>query len=117
MRGMTVLLFVTGGLILGAAGGSRLEAQAPAGPPGDSLRLTVDGMVCSLCAYGVERRLEKLGQVEQVQVNLDSGLVVVSLKPGAAVSDSTLAEEIRKSGFALRGIERFDRVRKEPERR
>jgi copper chaperone CopZ len=82
------------------------KAQAA---PGDSLRLNVDGMVCSLCAYGVERRLGKLGQVEEVKVNLDSGLVVVLLKPGAAVTDSTLSEEVRRAGFALRGVQRFKR--------
>ncbi|MGH7701061.1 MAG: heavy-metal-associated domain-containing protein [Gemmatimonadales bacterium] len=86
-----------------------LPSPAAAQAPGDSLRLTVDGMVCSLCAYGVEHRLGKLDQVEQVNVNLDSGLVVVLLKRGAAVSDSTLTEEVRRAGFALRGVQRFKR--------
>jgi len=36
--------------------------QAPAA--GDSLRLKVDGMVCSLFAYGIERRLKKIEHVE-----------------------------------------------------
>lgn len=84
-----------------------VAAQAPSPP--DSLRLNVDGMVCSLCAYGVERRLGKLDQVEQVKVNLDSGLVVVLLKPRAMVSDATLSEEVRRAGFALRGVQRFKR--------
>lgn len=66
-------------------------------------------MVCSLCAYGVERRLGKLDQVEDVKVNLDSALVVVLLKPGVAVSDSTLSAEVRRAGFALRGVQRLKR--------
>ncbi len=84
-------------------------AAAQAGALGDSLRLNVDGMVCSLCAYGVERRLGKVDQVDQVKVNLDSGLVVVLLKPGATVSDSLLSEEVRRAGFVLRGVQRFTR--------
>lgn len=85
--------------------------QTPAvpAPPGDSLRLEVDGMVCSLCAYGVERRLKKIEHVERVTVELDSALVVLTLRRGAAVSDSVLTAEVRRAGFALRGITRFDR--------
>lgn len=85
--------------------------QAPAA--GDSLRLNVDGMVCSLCAYGVERRLKKIEHVEGVRVELDSGLVVLTLRLGTAVSDSVLAAEVRRAGFALRGVTRFNRRRTE----
>jgi len=87
--------------------------QAPVAPtpPGDSLRLKVDGMVCSLCAYGAERRLKKIEHVEGVTVELDSGLVVLTLRPGAAVSDSLLSAEVRRAGFALRGVTRFNRRR------
>ncbi len=66
-------------------------------------------MVCSLCAYGVERRLKSLDQVDQVRVNLDSGLVVVLLHPGAAISDSVLGREVRRAGFALRAVARLQR--------
>ena len=83
-----------------------LTAQAP----GDSLRLKVDGMVCSLCAYGVERRLRSLDQVDRVRVNLDSGLVVILLRPGAAISDSVLGREVHRAGFALRAVSRFPRA-------
>lgn len=87
------------------------QAPAPAAPPGDSLRLAVDGMVCSLCAYGAERRLKKIEHVDGVTVQLDSGLVVLTLRPGAAVSDSLLTAEVRRAGFALRGVTRFNRRR------
>jgi mercuric ion binding protein len=85
--------------------------QAPAA--GDSLRLKVDGMVCSLCAYGVERRLKKIEHVEGVRVELDSGLVVLTLRTGTVVCDSVLTAEVRRAGFALRGVTRFNRRRTE----
>ncbi len=95
--------------LIALAGVLPQAAPAQAGSLGDSLRLNVDGMVCSLCAYGVERRLGKVDHVDQVKVNLDSGLVVVLLKPGATVSDSLLSEEVRRAGFALRRVQRFKR--------
>lgn len=100
---------VVGAALLLLVAPARLEAQAP--PPQDSLVLRVDGMVCSLCAYGVERRLKRLDQVEGVQVDLDAHRVVVTLRPGGAVSDSTLGREVRRAGFALRGVTRFARDR------
>ena len=95
------------------------SSQAPVAsvPPGDSLRLKVDGMVCSLCAYGAERRLRKIEHVEGVTVELDSGLVVLTLRPGAVVSDSVLTAEVRRAGFALRGVTRFNRRRTDEETR
>lgn len=107
MKNAWLILAMSIGLAALPAAGA---AQAPS--TGDSLRLKVDGMVCSLCAYGVERRLKKIEQVQAVKVELDSGLVVVLLQPGAAVADSTLAEEVRKAGFALRDVARFTREKK-----
>lgn len=103
-------LLIAGFLVGGLAATITTRLPAQAQPRGDSLRLRVDGMVCSLCAYGVERRLSKLDQVERVKVDLDSGLVVILLKPRLTVGDSTIAEEVRRAGFALRRIERFTRA-------
>lgn len=83
-------------------------AQAP--PAGDSLVLRVDGMVCSLCAYGAERRLRRVDGVERVHVDLDNHLVIVTLRRGGAVADSTLEREVRRAGFALRGVTRQRRA-------
>lgn len=105
------LAVVLGAAVLLVAPG-RLEAQAP--PPGDSLVLRVDGMVCSLCAYGAERRLKRLGEVEGVHVDLDAHSVVVTLRPGTALSDSTLDREVRRAGFALRGVSRHQRASAAP---
>jgi hypothetical protein len=46
-------------------------------------------------------------------VELDSGLVVLTLRPGTVVSDSVLTAEVRRAGFALRGVTRFNRRRTE----
>jgi hypothetical protein len=44
-------------------------------------------------------------------VDLDAHRVVVTLRLGTTVSDSTLGQEIRRAGFALRGVTRFARDR------
>lgn len=105
--GLSFLTLALSTAVLATAIAVPLTAQTP---PGDSLRLKVDGMVCSLCAFGVERRLKTLGDVDQVRVNLDSGLVVVLLREGVAISDSVLAREVRRAGFALRAVSRFARA-------
>ncbi len=107
---LTMIPAALAALLVALARPASGQAPAPAAPPGDSLRLEVDGMVCSLCAYGAERRLKKIAHVEGVTVQLDSGLVVLTLRPGTAVSDSLLTAEVRRAGFALRGVTRFNRT-------
>ncbi|MBI4419206.1 MAG: heavy-metal-associated domain-containing protein [Gemmatimonadetes bacterium] len=84
--------------------------QGQTAPAGDSLRLKVDGMVCSLCAYGLERRLKTIEHVERIDVQLDSAVAIVVLRSGTTLSDSSLAREVRRAGFALRGVERYRRT-------
>jgi copper chaperone CopZ len=112
MKEMTIAALIAA-LTLAMAGPAPAQTPATPAPPGDSLRLEVDGMVCSLCAYGVERRLKKVEHVEAVRVELDSALVVLTLRPGTAVSDSVLTAEVRRAGFTLRGVTRFQRGRAE----
>lgn len=100
-------------LMLALPGPAVGQAPVAPAPPGDSLRLEVDGMVCSLCAYGVERRLKRIEDVEGLKIDLDGGLVVLTLRPGSAVSDSVLTAEVRRAGFTLRNVERFNRSSRE----
>jgi mercuric ion binding protein len=101
--------------MIGLLAGPRAVAQGVPGR-GDSLVLRVDGMVCSLCAFGVERRLRRLAGVEHVSVDLERHTVVVTVRPGVAVADSQLHREVTRAGFALREIARHSRPAAPPVR-
>nr|WP_070960597.1 heavy-metal-associated domain-containing protein [Hyphomonas sp. Mor2] len=66
----------------------------------------VNGMVCDFCARAVTKVFGKENAVENVHVDLDKGEIHVTLKAGADLSDETVADLVKKSGYDLVSIER-----------
>ena len=66
----------------------------------------VNGMVCDFCARAVTKVFGKQDAVENVHVDLDKGEIHVTLKAGADLSDETVADLVKKSGYDLVSIER-----------
>ncbi|MBI4539175.1 MAG: heavy-metal-associated domain-containing protein [Gemmatimonadetes bacterium] len=67
--------------------------------------LTVDGLACPFCAYGLEKKLEALEATGRIDIGLNAGNVYLELKRGKTVPDEELARIVKDAGFALRGIE------------
>ncbi len=61
----------------------------------------VDGMNCPFCAYGIEKQLEKLDGVENVETELALGQVSVEVADGVTLSEETVREVIRDAGFTF----------------
>jgi len=66
----------------------------------------VNGLVCDFCAQAVRKVFKKQDAVESVNVDLDSGEIVLGLKAGATLDDETIGKLIRKSGYSLVSIDR-----------
>ena len=74
---------------------------------GSSLyRITVNGMVCSFCAQGIEKRLKAVPGIEAVQIDLSKGMVEVTARSGASLDTATLKQAIRDAGYDVRRIDR-----------
>ncbi len=71
----------------------------------DVYKLYVDGLACPFCAYGVEKKVGGLDGVEKVVIEIDEGLVVVSLADGAALDEATASRAVDEAGFTLRKFE------------
>ena len=94
-RALISLVFVTGASLLSPAW-SAVE--------GSRVEVTVNGMVCSYCAQGIERNLRRLSLTQAVAVDLKQHRVTISVKPGAVVDDQQIRKAIRDSGFDVREI-------------
>jgi mercuric ion binding protein len=74
---------------------------------GSSLyRISVNGMVCSFCAQGIEKRLKAVPGIEAVQINLSKGMVEVTARSGASLDAATLKQAVRDAGYDVRRIDR-----------
>jgi copper chaperone CopZ len=67
--------------------------------------LGVNGMVCSFCAQGIEKRLGALPQTQAVYVDLKRKLVAVEAKPGQAFDEARLRAEVSDAGYDVTKVE------------
>lgn len=76
-------------------------------------RVQVDGLACPLCAFGVEKELLKRDGVEDVAVDIEKDIILVTMSEILALdaaslesAEATVAEAVAEAGFAARSIER-----------
>lgn len=79
-------------------------AQAPAEGPKQAV-VSVKGMQCPFCAYGIRKHLAKLPGADKVEVELAKSRAIVTFAPDATVTDEQIRHAIRKAGFTPGEIE------------
>ena len=67
--------------------------------------LTVDGLACPFCAYGIEKQLSALAGVESIEIDIDEGLVAVTMAEGATLDRAEMEQAVMDAGFTLRKVE------------
>ena len=81
-----------------------LGLSAAAFADGTRYELRVDGLVCPFCAYGIEKKLNAIDGVDEVDIDLNSGLVTVDVTEGAVLNDSQMTELFNDAGFTYRSM-------------
>ncbi|MDG1286824.1 MAG: heavy metal-associated domain-containing protein [Rickettsiales bacterium] len=65
----------------------------------------VNGLVCDFCARALEKVFSTQETVDSINVDLDKGIVAVTMKAGqSALDDATLTKLITDSGYNLTAI-------------
>jgi copper chaperone CopZ len=63
------------------------------------VKQTVFGMDCAPCAYGLEKRIQKMDGIQSVSVSLNDGLLTADLKQGNTLRLEGIRKAIEESGF------------------
>ena len=71
----------------------------------ESIKATVNGMVCSFCAQGIEKSLLKMPQTKAVFVDLKKKVVAVEAKDGQTLDGKKIAFEIKEAGYDVVKLE------------
>jgi copper chaperone CopZ len=74
-----------------------------------TVEMTVNGLVCSFCAQGIEKTLRRNAATADVLVSLEQRLVAVAMKPGADIPDDTLRKALADAGYDVKAIARTER--------
>lgn len=72
---------------------------------GEVYKLYVDGLACPFCAYGVEKKVGNVEGVEKVEIDIDGGLVSVTMAEGSTLDEATAKRAVDEAGFSLRAFE------------
>lgn len=71
----------------------------------ESIKATVNGMVCSFCAQGIEKSLMNMPQTKAVFVDLKKKVVAVEAKDGQTLDGKKIAAEIKDAGYDVVKLE------------
>ena len=63
------------------------------------VKQTVFGMDCAPCAYGLEKRIQKMDGIQSVSVSLNDGLLTADLKPNNTLTLQAIRQAVEESGF------------------
>jgi copper chaperone CopZ len=67
------------------------------------INMTVFGMDCAPCAHAIHVSMKGIKGVDTVKVDLNTGLVTISLLPGNAAGMRQFEEAVEKNGFTHKG--------------
>lgn len=66
-----------------------------------SLKLQVNGMVCSFCAQGIEKRLKAVPAAGPIFIDLRNKVVAIEPLPGQTLDAERVATEVREAGYEV----------------
>jgi copper chaperone CopZ len=72
----------------------------------ESVKATVNGMVCAFCAQGIEKRLSKLPATKAVFVDLKKKTVAVEARDGQTLDGKAISHEITEAGYDVVKLEK-----------
>ena len=71
-------------------------------------QIGVDGMACPFCVYGVEKQLSKVDGVTEVETELKTGTILMSVSEGVPVDEEAIRQAITDAGFTMRSFSLHD---------
>lgn len=72
----------------------------------ETVKVQVNGMVCSFCAQGITKKFQAVSAVDSVKVDLDKKEVAIALKKDKSLTDAEIEKMIKESGYVVVKTER-----------
>jgi copper chaperone CopZ len=72
----------------------------------DTIKATVNGMVCGFCATGIEKTFKAQPEVKTVNVDLENKLVTIQTKQGQTLDNSKIKKLLGNAGYSVVAVAR-----------
>lgn len=70
------------------------------------VNVKVSGMVCSMCAQGIQKKFSKETSIKTLNVDMDNKIVKIHTHDGQDIADATITKLITEAGYNVAAIER-----------
>ena len=67
-----------------------------------TVTVTVDGLACPFCAYGLEKKLKQVEGVDSLKIDVDAGEAVMSIAPGTRLAVPSGEEKGASRGLVFK---------------
>lgn len=64
-----------------------------------TVNMEVRGLSCPFCAYGLEKNLKKISNIEKITINVKEAFVTLIIKEGLSVLEEDLKKKVKDAGF------------------
>ncbi|MFQ5764355.1 MAG: heavy-metal-associated domain-containing protein [Rhodospirillales bacterium] len=98
MKPALAALLLTAALVAGTAAADNPSAR---------YRLSVDGLACPFCAYGLEKQLRDIRGIGDIRTDIVSGHVTLTLTGGVTLDEAAARRAVEAAGFTLRRFEKI----------
>ena len=72
----------------------------------DTIKATVNGMVCGFCATGIEKTFRAQPEVKSVNVDLENKLVTIETKQRRTLDDTRIKKLLGNAGYSVVAVAR-----------
>jgi periplasmic mercuric ion binding protein len=71
----------------------------------ETIKASINGMVCAFCAQGIEQNLKASGKTKDIYVSLKQKVVAAELKEGEAMTHDAFKALVKDAGYTVTKIE------------
>jgi len=100
MRQLLIMTMLIGFCLITVTGWAQTENKQLEG----KIKVEVDGLSCPFCAYGLEKKLQKMEGVEKIEIDVENAFVLLTVEHGKTVNEEVIRERVKDAGFTAREI-------------
>ncbi len=65
----------------------------------DAVEVTVDGLGCPFCAFGLEKKFKKVKGIKEIDIEMETGIMTFTVPASLELSREEVEERVTKAGY------------------
>lgn len=76
------------------------------------IQVTVAGLSCPVCTYGLEKKLKTIDGIENIKIDLEKGLVTFNMKAGKKITEIEVKKRVIDAGYTFKEMKYIEEQKK-----